>query len=192
MHWIPSNDPYRCSSTARSTMSDDDDNEDNIFGFESGDDENILDNPKVNAVPREFRGGGKIWVVLKFHESLAMAIESMQSHNTPVVKRLTGRVTRGKTLALYFLCEKKSCGCKKEWRLVTALDSYLVTEEESFGDHINHDKEERNGGIGLSFGQVKIVDEAFAIQIKRPLQVIEYFIRTVNNQLEAGMFLIAV
>ena len=72
------------------------------------------------------------------------------------------------------------------------MDSYLVTEEESFGDHINHDKEERNGGRGLSFGQVKIVDEAFAIQIKKPLQVIEYFIRTVNNQLEAGMFLIAV
>jgi hypothetical protein len=171
-------------------MSDDGDDEENVFGYQSGDDDEILDDKKEIVVPRKSRGQGKIWEVRKVHASLAIAKESIQSHNRPVVKRLTGRVTRGKTLAFYYRCMKRSCGCTKEWRLVTALDSHLVTEEESTGDHINHDKEERNGGRGLSFDQVKIVDDAFAINVKRPLQVVEYFIKTVKDQQEAGMYLI--
>ena len=39
---------------------------------------------------------------------------------------------------------------------MTALDSLLVTEEETSGDHHDHDKFIRNGGRGMSAEQVEI------------------------------------
>jgi hypothetical protein len=81
---------------------------------------------------------------------------------------------------------KKSCGCTKQWRIVTSLDTSLVTEEESTGDHTNHDNERRNGGRGLSFDQVKIVDDAFADGVKKTMQFINRFERKAKEQLEAG------
>lgn len=167
-----------------------DDESENLFGYQSGDDDDNVDDENNIVVPKKSRGQGKVWEVLKLHETLAVAKESMLSRNLPDVQWLTGRVTRGKTLAFYFKCVKRSCGCTKEWRICTALDSYFVTEEESTGDHTNHEKEERNGGRGLSFDQVKMVDDAFAIGVKKPFQFIEYFTKTAKNLLEAGYFLI--
>lgn len=111
---------------------------------------------------------------------------SMQKHNAPVLRRLKGTLNRGKTLTQYYYCVKKSCGCTKQWRLITSLYSHLVTEEETTGDHINHDKEERNGGRGLTFDRVKIVHDAFAVGVKKPMQFIKVFERKAKLELEAG------
>lgn len=155
-------------------MSDDD----NVFVYQSGDEEEaVIDAEIPVVVPKKFRGPNRIWEVLEVHPNLAAAKVSMLKHNAPVVRRLVGRVNRGKTIAFYFHCVKRSCGCTKEWRLNTLLTSCAVTEEESTGDHINHDKEERNGGRGLSFDQVRIVDEAFAVGISKPFQFIKDFER---------------
>ena len=48
----------------------------------------------------------------------------------------------------------------------TALDSLLVTEEETSGDHHDRDKFLRNGGRGMSAEQVEIVEEANRLHIK--------------------------
>ena len=155
-------------------------NDDEVCVHESGDDTEIADEP------RKFRGQGRMWDMVAIHPTLRIAKEIMLAHNVPVITRRTGRINRGKTMAFYYTCVKKSCGCTKEWRLSTALDSYEVMEDESPGDHINHDKEERNGGRGLSFDQVKIVDEAFEMGVKKPLEVIEFFMEKAWTQLQEG------
>lgn len=154
--------------------------DDEAFVHESGDDAGIADEP------RKYRGQGILWDLVTLHPTLRIAKEIMLAHNIPVITRRAGRINRGKTMAFYYTCVKKSCGCTKEWKLTTELDSYKVLEEESPGDHINHDKEERNGGRGLSFDQVKIVDEAFEIGVKKPLEVIEFFIEKAWTQLQEG------
>ena len=181
---IPTSNQFILSSQSQaSTMSDDDD----VFVYQSGDDDDgANDDDNQIVVPRKFRGPGRIWEVIDQHPTFEAGKVSMQKHNDPVLRRLKGTLNRGKTLSQYYYCVKKSCGCTKQWRLVTSLDSHLVTEEESTGDHINHDKEQRNGGRGLSFDQVKIVDDAFAMGVKKPLQFIKVFERKAKLELEAG------
>jgi hypothetical protein len=178
-----SNRLIHSSYSQASTMSDDDD----VFVYQSGDDDDgANDDENQIAAPKKFRGPGLIWEVRDQHPTLAAGMVSMQKHNVPVKRRLTGTLNRGKTLSQYYYCVKKFCGCTKQWRLVTSLDSHLVTEEESTGDHINHEKEERNSGRGLSFDQVKIVDDAFAVGVKKPMQLIQVFERKAKQELEAG------
>lgn len=161
-------------------------NDDNVFVYQSGDEDEAVIDAGIPIVPKKFRGRGRIWEVRELHPNLAAAKVSMLKHNAPVVRRLVGRVNRGRTISFYYYCVKRSCGCTKEWRLNTVLTSCMVTEEESTGDHINHDKEERNGGRGLSFDQVKIVDDAFAVGILKPMQFIQVFERKAKLQLETG------
>ena len=161
-------------------------NDDNVFVYQSGDEDEAVIDAGIPIVPKKFRGRGRIWEVRELHPNLAAAKVSMLKHNAPVVRRLVGRVNRGRTISFYYYCVKRSCGCTKEWRLSTVLTSCMVTEEESTGDHINHDKEERNGGRGLSFDQVKIVDDAFAVGILKPMQFIQVFERKAKLQLETG------
>jgi hypothetical protein len=140
-----SNRLIHSSYSQASTMSDDDD----VFVYQSGDDDDgANDDENQIAAPKKFRGPGLIWEVRDQHPTLAAGMVSMQKHNVPVKRRLTGTLNRGKTLSQYYYCVKKFCGCTKQWRLVTSLDSHIVTEEESTGDHINHEKEERNSGRG--------------------------------------------
>ena len=161
-------------------------NDDNVFVYQSGDEDEAVIDAGIPIVSKKFRGRGRIWEVRELHPNLAAAKVSMLKHNAPVVRRLVGRVNRGRTISFYYYCVKRSCGCTKEWRLNTVLTSCMVTEEESTGDHINHDKEERNGGRGLSFDQVKIVDDAFAVGILKPMQFIQVFERKAKLQLETG------
>lgn len=67
------------------------------------------------------------------------------------------------------------------------MDSHEVAEEESAGDHSHHDELERNGGRGLSFDQVKIVDEIHALKIKRPSRILELFVEKAHVLHESGM-----
>ena len=134
------------------------------------------------------RGKGRSWSFVIVHDNLQSAFTVMNNSNVPVVTRLKGRNNRGKTAAYYFDCVKKSCGCTKQWRLVTALDSLLVTEEETLEDHSCHENFRRNGGRGMSTEQVAIVDEAFRLKIKKPKAVLDYFTNKALQNPTAGAF----
>jgi hypothetical protein len=71
----------------------------------------------------------------------------------------------------YFDCVKKSCGCTKQSRLVNYLDSLRVREEETSEDHEFHEPFRRNGGRRMSTEQFAIVDEAFRLNIKKPMTI---------------------
>lgn len=154
------------------------------------DDENVEDDFYID--PQRKRGKARSWSFVRVHDNLQCGITSMNSSNVPIVSRLKGRNNRGKTASYYFDCVKKSCGCTKQWRLVTALDSLLVTEEETSEDHICHDNFRRNGGRGMSTEQVAIVDEAFRIGIKKPKSVLKYFRDKALQNPTAGAFCVSV
>jgi hypothetical protein len=160
-------------------------NNGNSHAYESGDDDES-EKDEVE-LPRKKRGRGLSWRVIAVHPTLPSAFDSLTIDGS--IPRLKGRNnTKGKMYSYYYSCTKKSCGCTKQWRFVTALDSSEVTEEESAGDHSHHDELERNGGRGLSFDQVKIVDKIHALKIKRPLRVLELFIEEAKFLHESGMF----
>ena len=69
----------------------------------------------------------------------------------------------------------------------TDLYSAEVTEEESRGDHCNHDLYKRNGGRGLNDAQVTIISEAFTMGIKKPASVFEVFQMRAEAIHDAGM-----
>ena len=142
------------------------------FAYESGDDAESVD--EVEQPPRTTRGCGIIWDLVAVHLNLEATIESLAvKGSTP---RLKGRKNRGKTSSYYW----SHAGAQNN-----ALDSYEVTEEESVGKHSHHDDLQRNGGRGLSFNQVRIVDEMHALKITKPLLIIEIFIKKAKELHEA-------
>ena len=144
--------------------------------------------PDDEPVVKRRRGEGRHWNVLATHQSVVAGIEAMESHNHPVVTRLKGRVNRGVSVSFYWSCAKKSSGCKKEWRIATSMFSSVVCEEESQGEHTCHELFERNGGRGLSFAQVKIVNDATELGILKPKLVIEYFSKKSKELLAEGIY----
>jgi hypothetical protein len=140
----------------------------------------------VSIDPHRWRGKGRSWSFVRLHDNLQSGFTAMNNSNVPLVTRLKGRNNRGKTAAYYFDCVKKSCGCTKQWRLVTALDSLLVREEETSEDHSFHENFLRNGGRGMSTEQVAIVDEAFRLNIKKPKAVLDYFVNKALQNPTAG------
>jgi hypothetical protein len=160
------------------------------------DNENVVENENdqepiapVPVVKKRGRGKGRSWIIIAKYPSLPDGFTHIESLNKPVVSRLKGRITRGKTNAYYYLCTKVSCGCTKQWRLSTDLYSAVVTEEESRGDHCNHDLYKRNGGRGLSDAQVTIISEAFAMGIKKPASVLEVFHMRADAIHDAGLLI---
>ena len=166
------------------------------------DDDKVVDNENVveddgqepiAPIPVEKkrgRGKGLSWINIATHPSLLDAFSYIDnSINSPVVSRLKGRSTRGKTNAYYYMCTKVSCGCTKKWRLITLLDSAEVVEEETRGDHCCHDLYKRNGGRGLNDAQVTILNEAVALGIKKPTSIIEVFQYRADAILLAGVFI---
>ena len=137
------------------------------------DDENVENDLHID--PQRKRGIALLWSFVQLHADLQSGFTSMNSSNVPQVTRLKGRNNRGKTAAYYLYCAKKSFGCSKQWRLLTAFDSLLVTEEETSKDHHDHDKFLRNVGKGMSAEEVEIVVEAFKLHIKKPKSVLDYF-----------------
>lgn len=116
------------------------------------------------------RGKGKEWYPVRTHASMLIATRSVDS-----AFRKKGRTNRGRTMAVYYHCRFKSCGCKMEWRLVSEVFSYAVVEEETVGFHTCHDLLQRNGGRGLSFDQVQMLDTAYRLGIKKPASIVKYF-----------------
>jgi hypothetical protein len=158
-------------------------NNGNSHAYESGDDDEIEKDDVQLPIKR--RGCGLSWRVIAVHPTLLLAFDSLTIDGS--IPRLKGRTNRGKTSSYYYSCTMKSCGCTKQWRFVTALDSSEVAEEESAGDHSHHDELQRNGGRGLSFDQVKIVDEIHAYKIKRPLRILEIFTEKAKSLHGLGM-----
>ena len=139
------------------------------FAYESGDDAESVD--EVEQPPRTTRGCGIIWDLIAVHLNLEATIESLAvKGSTP---RLKSRKNRGKTSSYYW----SHAGAQNN-----ALDSYEVTEEESVGKH----NLQRNGSRGLSFNQVRIVDEMHALKITKPLLIIEFFIKKGKELHETG------
>lgn len=147
-----------------------------VYSYQSLLDEEILEYASEEDLPRK-RGTARSWSFVKIHVNLQAGFKCMRDLNIPTMTRLKGRNNRGKTASYYYYCVKKSCSCTKEWRLVTALDSLLVTEEETSEDHVLREMYTKNGGRGSSFEQVKIVDESFRLGIKKPKFVIKFFER---------------
>ena len=141
------------------------------LSYASGDDGETEDVP----VAKKRRGEGRSWTLLGTHRTVAEGVIAMEAHNDPVVTRLKGRRNRGVSVAYYWNCAKKSCGCQKEWRISTSMFSPLVCEEESVGEHSCHELFERNGGRGLSYLQVEILNGAVALGILKSKELIEHF-----------------
>lgn len=158
-----------------------------IFSYDStDDDEDEFDD--LPLVVSKKRGVGRSWSFIKNHDNLELGMKSMSEYNHPTVTRLKGRNNRARTASYYFYCAMKSCGCTKEWRIVTSYDSLIVREEESTGDHVFHDKLVRNGGRGMSFDQVKLVDQAFEMGIKKPKAVLDFIKKDALLHPDTGEF----
>jgi hypothetical protein len=160
-----------------------------ILNYQTDSDDNSVGDD-FSIDPQRKRGKGRSWSFVREHDNLQTGLTAMNNCNVPIITRLKGRNNRGKTAAYYFDCVKKSCGCTKQWRLVTAIDSLLVTEEETFDDHSCHENFRRNGGRGMTIEQVAIVDEAFCLKIRKPKAVLNYFVNKALQNPTAGAFFV--
>ena len=158
-----------------------------VLSYSSGDDEpvdELVDEPVV----KRRRGEGRTWNVVATHQTVALGKQAMEKHNDPVVTRVKGRTNRGVSVAFYYTCVKKSCGCTKEWRIATSLFSSVVCEEESEGEHTCHELFQRNGGRGLTFTQLKILNDATELGILTPKLILEHFLKKAQELLIEGIF----
>lgn len=149
------------------------------FHYSSDEEENL--EVDVDIVHKNKRGKGKEFYTIRTHATMAIAVASMDTIN-----RKKGRRNRGVTLAVYYHCKFKSCGCNIEWRLVTSLHSFEVIEEESVGQHTGHELLKRNGGRGLSFDQVAMLATATRLMIRKPSTIITYFENIAREILTEG------
>ena len=155
------------------------------ISYASGDDEPV-DELGDEPVVKRRRGEGRHWDVIATHQTVALGIQAMEKHNDPVVTRVKGRTNRGVSVAFYYTCVKKSCGCTKEWRIATSMFSSIVCEEESQGEHTCHDFYKRNGGRGLTFAQLKILNDATELGILTPKLILEHFLKKAEEVLTEG------
>lgn len=142
-------------------------------------DENTNDDINRTVV-RKKRGKGMAWLPIKVHDNIAAAKSTIDA------TRKAGRINRGRTVAFYYYCEFKSCGCKVQWRYASSLSSFEIVEEQSDDVHTCHDLLLRNGGRGLSFEQVKTLEDAAKMRITKPISILAYYERTAKALLEKG------
>jgi NAD-dependent oxidoreductase involved in siderophore biosynthesis len=67
------------------------------------DNENVVENENDQDVKKRARGKGRSWIIITEYPSLPDGFTHIESLNRPVVSRLKGRITRGKTNAYYYL-----------------------------------------------------------------------------------------
>jgi hypothetical protein len=154
-----------------------------VYEFSSDDDQLVANDDEV--IVKNKRGKGRAWHVVRVHENISIAKSTIDN-----VTRKRGRINRGVTIAFYYNCQFRSCGCKIQWRFVTSQTSFEVVEEQSDGAHACHDLLQRNGGRGLNFDQVQIVEDATMSRISKPSSIILYFENTAKALLENGKFLV--
>ena len=165
------------------------DNEKGNAGEDEDEDDVIDDDPPEPVVIPRRRGKGQSWILIAEHPTLIEAMKHIDRVNTPLVTRLTGRITRGITYCYYYTCNMKSCGCTKEWRIRTSIYTEVVYEEVTPGEHIYHNNFKRNGGRGLSDEQVNVFKEAFYVGITKPSAVLNFVERKAELLHNAGVLI---
>ena len=121
------------------------------------------------------RGKAIAWRYVRTYENMAAALEEYSKTKLAENDKIRGRKSFGKSNAYYFNCQKMTCGCKKKWRLLTSMQCDEVTEEETYDEHSSHELFARNGGFGMNFDQVQLINEAVSRCPMRPLQILHYF-----------------
>ena len=149
------------------------------FQYASDDENEDVDE---EVVVKNKRGKGKAWRPIVIYHNMVAAKASIRDDDTRVI----GRINRGSTVALYYKCKFSSCGCQVQWRFITSQTSCEVVEEVNDLDHTCHDKLERNGGRGLSFDQVDIMELAVESRYIKPKAIILYFEKTARDLLNNG------
>ena len=125
---------------------------------------------------KKTRGVNLKWRQIAVHDNVETALSLYSPRKMIERDLIKGKVVRTKTVVYNFSCGKKTCGCKKQYRLITVECANEVIEEETLGDHINHDQYQRNNGRGLSFSQSHIIEDALRDNNKKPQKVFDYFV----------------
>lgn len=137
----------------------------------------IVEDEPAQIVKSQVRRRGKAleWKYVKTYENMDSASEQYTKQKLVEKEMIRGRKSIGKANAYYFNCQKMSCGCKKKWRLLVSPASPTVVEEETNDDHCKHEMFARNGGFGMTFVQVQIINEALSRYPMKPLQIFNHF-----------------
>lgn len=140
-------------------------------------DEVVDTHSDVNA--KRHRGKNREWFTLATYENMENAMLDFTRDHLNQNEQVLGRSVKGDNASKYINCNKITCGCNKSWRIT--YRSYKTTNEvileETSDDHSNHDNYIRNGGHGLTFDQIAIVQDALLNHVRFPLKVLEYFNR---------------
>ena len=129
-------------------------------------------------------GPGRNYFTVAYHDTIVSAIAAMNKYNERVVTRIKRREYRNVSCSYYWNCVLKSCGCTKEYRI---LSNRYDCEEESEGDRICHELYIRNGGRGMSTGQVAIVNEASQMGSEKPKEFLKVFRAKAKDLLASGI-----
>ena len=156
-----------------------DDGHEIVYEPDEPEEEDIIEDAKK-------RGLGRSYFTIAEHDSVKEGFAAMAKYNIPTKTRYKGRKNRGMSSTYYWYCKFRSCGCPKEFRLATNLYTSTVVEQESVGAHHCHDLLQRNGGRGMSFSQVAIINDAGR---KTPKEIIEIFGAKNKSLLDAGIYL---
>ena len=153
------------------------------FQYQPGDQ---VDNdvPVVDVVIKR-RDPGRDYFAVAYHDTIVSAIAAMNKYNEPVVTRIKGCNNRNVSCSYYWNCVFKSCGCTKEYRVVSNRYDGDIIEGES--DHICHELYVRNGGRCMSTGQVAIVNEASQMGSKKSKQFLKVFRAKAKDHMAIGI-----
>lgn len=127
------------------------------------------------VVLKRKRGANLKWKFIGNFMDMAGALEYYTKEKLIERELIVGKVARSKTTVYNYSCNKRYCGCTKQYRLTATKFSTVVVEEETMGDHSNHDKHQRNSGRGLSFKQNEQMEDALRHNCRKPMQVIDFF-----------------
>jgi hypothetical protein len=108
------------------------------------------EHPHEDGNPKKKRRGlGLRWIFTKAFPTKESALEAFSKANLILNEQTLGRKTKGiLTSVIYVNCKRARGGCEKSWRIVITEGAEEVIVEETFVDHSNHDKCQRNGGRG--------------------------------------------
>lgn len=108
------------------------------------------EHPHEDKNPKKKRRGlGLRWIFTKAFPTKESALEEFSKSNLILNEQILGRKTKGiLTSVIYINCKRSRGGCEKSWRIVITEGAKEVIVEETFVDHSNHDRCQRNGGRG--------------------------------------------
>ena len=132
------------------------------------------------------RGLGRSFFNVAEHDSVQEGFAAIEKYNNPIRTRYRGRTNRGQSSTYYWYCTFRSCGCKKEYRISTNKYDSTILEQESVGEHEWHELLQRNGGRGMSYSQVAMMDYAGR---KTPKEITEIFCAKNKSILDADIYL---